>query len=189
MTSVLTDFMMNFKAKSPEMKLQMATELTNEISCLHFGQNWDICWHNNFKMPDQNEYFQMTASKTSVIPRLIATLIGILHEDSPERIRKIRKMTEDLGIAFQIQDDIISLESDIYAETRGIFGEDIHEGKRTLMIIHSYQNLPSSEKKRLIEILNMKTEDKIIIKEAINIIKSTNSIEYAKLVCKNLMYE
>ena len=40
-------------------------------------------------------------------------------------------------MAFQIQDDLIACVSDEYAKERGIIGEDIHEGKRTLMVIHS----------------------------------------------------
>lgn len=46
---------------------------------------------------------------------------------------------EDLGIAFQIQDDIISVTSELYSKERGLIGEDIHEGKKTLMVIHSVE--------------------------------------------------
>ena len=45
--------------------------------------------------------------------------------------------TESLGAAFQIQDDLISILSESYAESRGILAEDIHEGKKTLMVINS----------------------------------------------------
>ena len=96
-------------------------------------------------------------------------------------------MTDKLGIAFQIQDDVIALESDAYADARGIVGEDIHEGKRTLMVIHSRKNLPHKDGNRLIEILDMQTDDKSLIKEAIDLIKSTKSIEYAKKVSENLI--
>ena len=96
-------------------------------------------------------------------------------------------MTNDLGIAFQIHDDVIALESDLYAETRGIVGEDIHEGKRTLMVIHACNNLPKEKAQRLIDILNMQTEDKEIIKEAIDLIRSTSSIDYAKEIAQGLM--
>ncbi|CAI2363056.1 unnamed protein product [Moneuplotes crassus] len=187
MTTVLTDFVENFNYVPVELKMKMISELTKEISCLHFGQNWDICWHNNYKLPTQSEYFQMCASKTSVIPRLITTMVGLLNKDNPTRIKKLRNMINDLGIAFQIQDDIISLESDVYAKSRGIFGEDIHEGKRTLMVIHSVENLPKSDGKRLIDILNMKTDNDDIIREAIQMIQSTKSIEYAKSVSFNLI--
>ena len=43
-----------------------------------------------------------------------------------------------LGSSFQIQDDVIAVTSDEYKKERGIFAEDIHEGKRSLMVIYSY---------------------------------------------------
>lgn len=71
--------------------------------------------------------------------------------------------------------------SESYAESRGILAEDIHEGKKTLMVINSvYGNIISEEqKKRLVEILNMGTEDEGVIKEAISIMKQSGSIKYA----------
>jgi hypothetical protein len=49
--------------------------------------------------------------------------------------------------------------SEDYAKERGLIGEDIHEGKRTLMVLNSYfsDNLTSIEKDRLVEILDMGT--------------------------------
>lgn len=45
---------------------------------------------------------------------------------------------ELLGAAFQIQDDLIAVTSEDYAKERGLIGEDIHEGKRTLMVLNSF---------------------------------------------------
>jgi geranylgeranyl pyrophosphate synthase len=51
------------------------------------------------------------------------------------------------------------LTSDDYAKERGSLGEDIHEGKRTLMVLHSYDKsndkISQEEKDRLVEILDM----------------------------------
>ena len=47
---------------------------------------------------------------------------------------------ESLGAAFQIEDDIIAVTSEEYAKERGTVGEDIHEGKKTLMVLHSYHS-------------------------------------------------
>jgi geranylgeranyl pyrophosphate synthase len=137
--------------------------------------------------PSEDEYFQMTSSKTGVIPRLISNMVCKINGVEEQKTAKISYMTDKLGIAFQIQDDVIALESDAYAETRGIVGEDIHEGKRTLMVIHSYENLPEKQRNRLLEILKMHTEDKETIKEAIELIKSTDSINYAKSVAEGLI--
>ncbi len=57
-------------------------------------------------------------------------------------------------------------------------GEDIHEGKMSLIVIHALNH--SENKDRLFEILKMKTTYQKIIDEAIEIIKASNSLEYAK---------
>ena len=46
-------------------------------------------------------------------------------------------LIESIGIAFQIHDDVINLESEEYIKTKGYMGEDIHEGKLTLIALHS----------------------------------------------------
>jgi len=66
-------------------------------------------------------------------------------------------------------------------------GEDIHEGKRSLMVIHSLKSSPKKKSDRLLEILNSKTSDPKIIKEAIDIMKASNSLEYAKQQAKDIV--
>jgi len=59
--------------------------------------------------------------------------------------------------------------SKTYAESRGILAEDIHEGKKTLMVINScYGTAITDEKKqRLKQILGMATEDETLLREAV----------------------
>jgi len=75
------------------------------------------------------------------------------------------KYIELLGAAFQIQDDLIALVSEDYAKERGLIGEDIHEAKRTLMVLNSYwsQTLNEKQKKRLVKILDLNTTDPVLL--------------------------
>jgi geranylgeranyl pyrophosphate synthase len=59
---------------------------------------------------------------------------------------------ELLGAAFQIQDDLIAVVSQDYAKERGLVGEDIHEGKRTLMVLNSFwsDKISKAKKERLV---------------------------------------
>lgn len=151
-----------------------------ETANLHFGQNWDIHWHNGCKMPTEAQYLHMIINKTSVLPRLCVRLIAaIADEDPTEMINYV----EQLGAAFQIQDDLIAIKSEIYAKERGILAEDIHEGKRTLMVSYAYyksDTISEQEKARLLEILDMGTEDETILREAISILHKSGSVEYAE---------
>ena len=60
-----------------------------------------------------------------------------------------------MGVAFQIQDDLLNLEGEEFKKTKGYNGEDIHEGKITLMVIHHLQNCCNSSP--LLSILMKKT--------------------------------
>lgn len=174
-------------SKKDPLYAEVISLFSEEITCMALGQNWDIDWHNCRHMPNEKDYFQMTSSKTGVIPRCVARLVCAISKIDKPRTNRIADMTNKLGIAFQIQDDLIALESDEYAKARGIAAEDIHEGKRTLMVIHAYNNLPTDEGKRLIEILDMHTEDPDIANEAIDLMNKVESIQYAKDVSENLI--
>ena len=125
---------------------------------IHFGQNWDICWHNGSShMPTEQQYLDMVINKTSVLPRMCIRIIGaIMNEGNDKEINfpteDMVKYIETLGAAFQIQDDLIAIISEVYQTERGCLCEDIHEGKRTLMVINSLQshNLTEVQKQRLV---------------------------------------
>lgn len=88
-------------------------------------------------MPTEEQYLHMVINKTSVLPRLCAAIISIIVGVDKDQSQQMCHFIESLGAAFQIQDDLIAVISEDYVKERGIVGEDIHEGKRTLMVINS----------------------------------------------------
>ena len=70
-----------------------------------------------------------------------------------------------MSIAFQIKDDLLNITECELSKRKGFFGEDIFEGKLTLMILHTL-NLKGEESKgkRLQEILAMNTKNPDLIK-------------------------
>lgn len=154
-----------------------------EMINLSFGQACDIYWHrghaDNIK---EEEYMQMCAYKTGCLARLAAKLAVILSGGEEELTEKIGRVAEAIGVAFQIQDDIldIALEGEDREKFGKAFGNDIKEGKRTLMVIHTVKVANEKDKKRLIEILNKHTDEIMEKEEAIKIIQKYGSIDYAK---------
>jgi len=70
------------------------------------------------------------------------------------------------------------LTSELYHSTRGI-GEDIREGKRSLVAVHSIESHTKEKAKRLEFILNSHTNDNDLILEAIDLMNQTKSIEFS----------
>ncbi|MBI1972232.1 MAG: polyprenyl synthetase family protein [Candidatus Aenigmarchaeota archaeon] len=170
--------------KNRRMPAKKAKEIydvvVQEMINVSFGQALDILWHRG-DVPDEmteKRYLQMCAYKTGALARMAAKLGAIIAGAKDKEVEKVAEFAECIGVAFQIQDDILNV---VAGEKWGKeFGEDIKEGKRTLLVIHALQKAGEAERARLVEILNMHTNDKNLLQEAISIIKKHGSIEYAK---------
>lgn len=174
---------------SDEVKAKAYDLCIEEMLKIHFGQGTDIYWHQGKKGEVKEEhYLQMSAFKTGTLSRLSAKLGALLAGASKEEIEKIGVYAESIGIAFQIQDDILNLTGKEFAKGKGL-GEDIHEGKRTLILIHALRNANEKEKKRLLKIINSHPSNKKTIREAIGIMERTHSIEYAGEKARKLVEE
>lgn len=172
----------------PEIMTRAYNAVIKEMITIHLGQATDIAWHNNLADADnitEDEYLQMCANKTGVLLRVSARLAAILTGQDEETEEALAEFAESIGIAFQIQDDIMNLEP---TEKWGKeVGDDINEGKRTIIVIHALKHASESERKRLLEILKMHTKDPEIINEAITIVKKCGSIDYARSFAKKLV--
>ncbi len=90
-----------------------------------------------------------------------------------------------LGIAFQLQDDILGLYGDV-KKTGKPAHSDLKEGKRTLLIIKALENADENQKKDLLRVLGKKdlTDEEAEI--AREIVKETGSLDYNKELAREL---
>ena len=181
------------KEKIPPQKLCKIYEIyVQEMINLSLGQAMDIAWHRGLANADEiseKDYLQMCAYKTGTLARMSAKIAAVLADATAEQVEKIGHFAESIGVAFQMQDDILDLTGEEFAEKKGGRGKDITEGKRTLIVIHTLKVADSKDKKRLIQILNMHTSDQKLQDEAIAIMQKYSSIEYARRFATNLVEE
>jgi geranylgeranyl pyrophosphate synthase len=172
-----------------EKKLMILEEYVRTMIKLSFGQAMDVAWHRGLvKEVSESQYLQMTLFKTGALAGFTARMAAIMADAPEERARMIQRFAELIAVAFQIQDDILNLVGDEAKYGKEI-GGDITEGKRTLMIIHALRNLPADEAERLRRILDMRTGDKRLIAEAIELMKKAGSIYYARKISERLAME
>jgi geranylgeranyl pyrophosphate synthase len=163
-----------------------------EMINLSLGQAMDITWHRGIADADNlNEvaYLQMCAYKTGTLARMSAKISAVLAGASKELVEKMGSFAESIGVAFQMQDDVLDLTGQKFAEKKGGVGQDITEGKRTLMVIHTLKNADSAERKRLVEILDMHTSDQKRRDEAITLMQKYNAIEYVTRTATRIVEE
>ncbi len=176
----------------PEIANKIYEIYAQEMINVGLGQAMDIAWHRGHANADkvtETQYAQMCAYKTGTIARMSAKMAAVLAGANDDLVEKIGKFAESISIAFQIQDDILDLVGERFAEKKGGLGQDISEGKRSLMVIHALRNAKPTDRRRLLEIINMHTTDQKLRDEAINIIKRCGSMEYAKEFARNIVKE
>ncbi|MGQ9624622.1 MAG: polyprenyl synthetase family protein [Candidatus Bathycorpusculaceae bacterium] len=163
-----------------------------EMINLSLGQAMDIAWHRGLANADEiseEDYLQMCAYKTGTLARMSAEMAAVLADATMEQVEKIGHFAESIGVAFQMQDDILDLTGEEFAEKKGGRGKDITEGKRTLIVIHTLKVANLKDKKRLIEILNMHTSNQKLREEAITIMQKYDSVNYTKRFAANIVEE
>jgi len=165
---------------------------TREMISLSLGQAMDIAWHKGLADADkltETKYMQMCAYKTGTLARMAAKIAAVLCDASDDTVERLGRFAEALGVAFQIQDDVLDLTGTEFAENKGGRGRDVTEGKRSLMVIHTLEKAKPADKKRLLAILNMHTTDQKLRDAAIKIMKRYDSIRYAKQFAQQLVAE
>jgi octaprenyl-diphosphate synthase len=135
----------------PEIKEQIWTVWSNHMRALHLGQAMDIAWHRDFNsLPNLDEYDRMCRLKTGCLARLSA-ILGVYAAGKKavgtSALKEINllanvlgKAAEQLGVGFQILDDVKNLSTGIPGKKRG---DDIVEGKKSLpvlLFLHRYPN-------------------------------------------------
>lgn len=169
-----------------QLKNILTKNLALELRRLHLGQSMDIEWHkDNSSLPSGDEYLAMTRLKTGTLASLAAKTGLLTAGASEEEVEKIGEYCADIGVAFQIHDDIINLTSGNKGKKRG---DDIVEGKKSLpVLIHLSKNkedfLPLMEC-----FMQAKNEgiNSTAVEKAISIISKEGAIEEAALIARDL---
>jgi geranylgeranyl diphosphate synthase type II len=108
------------------------------------GRRWDI---------DDREYLRMVHKKTGWYSFIAPIEVGAIAAGAPAATRAaLGRFALCLGVAFQIQDDLLSLESgeaEIGKDTLG----DLWEGKYTLPLLHTLRSLTEHEQRDALAIL------------------------------------
>ena len=163
-----------------------------EMINVNLGQAMDIAWHRGLADADtidETDYIQMCAYKTGTLARMAAKMAGVLADASDELVEKLGIFAESVGVAFQIQDDVLDLTSEEFGKKKGRRGQDITEGKRSLPVINALKVAKPHDRKRLTQILKMHTSNQNLRDAAIAIMQKYESIEYAKQVARKMVEE
>jgi len=124
-------------------------------------------------------YFMMIDKKTASLMALACEIGGILGSGSPEQIRQLAAYGKDIGIVFQITDDMLDFIGD--EETLGKpVGNDIREGKLTLPLIRAMDSCTNGEAKEIQQKIRRGVQSDEDLKEVVNFVERYQGIEQAR---------
>jgi len=177
---------------TPEMQRDIYEIYVQEMINLSMGQAMDIAWHRGIANADQlseEDYLQMCAYKTGTLARMSAKIAAVVAGTNKPLVEKLGRFAESIGVAFQMQDDILDVTGVEFAKKKGGVGQDITEGKRSLLVIYTLKKASSADKKRLIEILNMHTSDQVLRDKAIALMQKYKAVEHVKHTAEQIVEE
>jgi geranylgeranyl diphosphate synthase type II len=147
------------------------------------GQAIELGWIRRNSVPSRYaDYSRMSTKKTGWYTCISPCRMGAVAagETNPKILDRFNEAFRLIGIAFQIQDDILNLvgETDLYGkEALG----DLLEGKRTIMMIHLFRTAPAKVRARMKKMNAMRRADKTQVdaEEMLAAMQKAGSIEYA----------
>lgn len=160
-------------------KLKLYELYTNELRRLHLGQAMDIYWHREKSVfPQIDEYTSMVKNKTGTLASLAAQTGFLAAGCTKEEALNAGDISSNIGIGFQIIDDVINLTKGNPGKKRG---DDIVEGKKSLPILIHIQDKPEDKEK--ISCLMKKASEEGIdspaVEECIKLLETSDCIQKA----------
>ncbi|MCD6063559.1 MAG: polyprenyl synthetase [Flavipsychrobacter sp.] len=124
----------------------------------------------------EDVYFDIIRAKTASLLSAACSAGAYSATDSKETAEHFRQFGENVGIAFQIMDDLFDYGSEAIGKPTGI---DIKEKKMTLPLIYTLQNTDNQTKRKIIYIIKNQNTDREKVKEVIGYVQQSGGIDYA----------
>ena len=125
---------------------------------------------------DEIVYFEIIKKKTASLISSCCKIAAVSVTKQKKIIESVSRIGENIGIAFQIKDDLFDYGKRKIGKPRGI---DIKEKKLTLPLIYTLNEVDKIKRKWLINSIKKHNKDKSRIKEIISLVKETGGLDYA----------
>ena len=173
-----------------QLAFQILSEFIQLSNQVVEGQHIELSWvRNNQWDLNEEDYLTMCIQKTAwytcITPCRVGAIIGGASDEEADVFIELGKA---LGVAFQIQDDVLNLIGDVGRYGKEIAG-DISEGKRTLVLIHLFNSCTAAEAQNVIDIMARPRSEKteIDVQNVLELMRKYNSIQYAQKCSKTLL--
>ena len=127
----------------------------------------------------EEDYFRIIKSKTAALIAACTATGARSVTNDPEAIQLMKELGENIGIAFQIRDDILDYEGN--GLTGKASNNDIKEKKITLPLIHALEHATIPHKKHILGIVGNRKKTKSDISEVAKFVSEHGGMDYARI--------
>ena len=135
------------------------------------GQLLDIKMAEGKKIPSQSEYIKMIGKKTAALFDVSCAMGAICATDKIADIKNLSSFGKNLGIAFQITDDLIGVMGDPKITKKPV-GNDLREGKKSLPILMAIKSAKGKNKKIILKAFGNQKTSKSDLHRAVEVIRA-----------------
>ena len=148
---VMMIYASKYMAMSPPEKLAQVLDIFHETAIkVCEGQQWDVDFETSNEV-SVTDYIKMITYKTAVLVGATMQIGAVIAGASEKDAKHIYQFGENLGIAFQVQDDIL----DTFGETAKVgkvIGGDILQSKKTYLYLKSLELIEDRRKADFIKL-------------------------------------
>ena len=118
------------------------------------GQSLDTDFESR-KNVSLSEYIVMIKKKTAAMAEMCCRIGALLGGGSKSQVNALGSYGSNLGIAFQIQDDLLDISADEEKFGKTI-GGDLVEGKKTFLFLEALEKSKGEQRKKLLKVIERK---------------------------------
>ena len=164
----------------PEHRLRALAEYVRMTRLTAYGQLLDV---RNGTVPPgtvtEADVLTVHRLKSAIYTVVSPLRIGAqLAGGRPSLLTDLEAIGTDLGIAFQLRDDVLGAGFD--AAAAGKSSNDLIEGKRTLLVVRAWQEGDDTDRARLSRVLGNATATPEDVERAREVIRATGSLDYSE---------
>lgn len=157
------------------------------------GQIMDIKMAEGKKIPSQSEYIKMIGKKTAALFDVSCAMGAICATNKTTDVANLSSFGNNLGIAFQITDDLIGVMGDPKVTKKPV-GNDLREGKKSLPILMAIKSAKGKNKTMILKAFGNQKASKSDVKKAVDVIRAlgieenvrSQALKYAERAEKSL---
>jgi octaprenyl-diphosphate synthase len=127
----------------------------------------------------EDEYLEVIRRKTAVLFQAACTVSAVIAEAPEEKEKALSDFGYNLGIAFQMADDLFDYTMDT-ADLGKEVGADLREGKLTLPVIHALKQANPADRDAMVKIIKNEAFTVDEFNVLVDLLKKNDGIAYTE---------